>query len=297
MEKVTIPEWLQKTGDDFCPSCKVGRGKGFLEKNIETIAAFLKEILEPEGYTNKNGLLQKIDPRAKLFGILLLTIAAAVLKNAIALMGILLLVVMLVKTSKIPFSLLLRRTLPVFIFTLILIFPTMFSFVTPGDVILPMFSINHHAVYISRQGLEGIAILLLRVEAMASLVTVFMLATSYPDIFRALQNLPAPKVFVAALSMTFRYIIVLMKIAEDSHIAKKARTIKPSTLKQGRGWLADRIWLIMEKSLETADGVYMAMTARGFAGDVKTMTAFEMRARDYVWVGFSIFIFLLAIQV
>src|SRR3989304_2188212 len=50
MEKVNIPEWLKKTGDDFCPSCAVGRGKGFVEKNIEAIASFIKEVLEPEGF-------------------------------------------------------------------------------------------------------------------------------------------------------------------------------------------------------------------------------------------------------
>jgi energy-coupling factor transporter transmembrane protein EcfT len=52
----------------------------------------------------------------------------------------------------------------------------------------------------------------------------------------------------------------------------------------------------MERSLETAESIYLAMTARGFSGEVKTMTAFKMKGRDYAWMGFAIFIFLLSVQ-
>lgn len=294
MEKVNIPEWLKKTGEDFCPSCASGRGKGFVEKNLEAIASFLKEVLLPEGFANKSGLLQAIDPRAKLLGVILLVIAAAMLRNISALAGFAALAAVLAAVSRITASALLKRLRPVLFFTFVLVLPTAFNFITAGDPVINLFSINHHDLYISRQGLEGMAMLLLRVAAMVSLVSLFMLTTTYPDVFRALQSFPIPKIFVAALSMTFRYIMVLIKVAEDSHLAKQARTIKPSTVKESRGWLANRIWLIMERSLETAEDVYLAMTARGFSGEIKTVTVFEMKGRDYGWLGFSIFILLLA---
>lgn len=296
MEKgIKIPEWLKKTGAP-CSCCAIGRSKGFLEKNLEAIASFLKEALEPEGFANKRGLLQAIDPRAKLLGMILLVIAAAMLKDMSALAGFVALAAVLAAASKITASALLKRVWPVLFFTFVLVLPTAFNFITAGDPVINLFSVNHHDLYISRQGLEGMAILLLRVAAMVSLVSLFMLTTTYPDVFRALQSFPIPKIFVAALSMTFRYIMVLIKVAEDSHLAGKARTIKPSTVKESRGWLANRIWLIMERSLEMAEDVYLAMTARGFSGEVKTMAAFEMNGRDYGWIGFSMFVLLLAVQ-
>ncbi|MBI3754300.1 MAG: cobalt ECF transporter T component CbiQ [Deltaproteobacteria bacterium] len=297
MEKgIKIPDWLKSAGAP-CSCCAIGRGKGFIEKNIEAIASFIKEVLLPEGFANKNGLLQAIDPRAKLLGVILLVIAAAMLKNIPALAGFVALAAVLAAFSKITASALLKRVWPVLFFTFVLVLPTAFNFITAGDpVTITSFSVNHHDLYISRQGLEGITVLLLRVAAMVSLVSLFMLTTNYPDVFRALQSFPIPKIFVAALSMTFRYIMVLIKIAEEGHLARKARTIKPSTVRESRGWLANRIWLIMERSLEMAEDVYLAMTARGFSGEVKTMTAFEMKGRDYAWIGFAIFVFLLSVQ-
>jgi len=198
--------------------------------------------------------------------------------------------------SQISINVLLKRVLPMLIFTLFLIFPAVFSFITPGTVVLEILRMDDFNLYISKEGLEGVSLLLLRVMLMVSLLSLSLLTTGYPDIFRALQSFPIPRFFITALSMTFRYIIVLLKVAEDSHLARKARTIKPLTLKEGQGWLASRMWFIMERSMQLAEGTYLAMTARGFTGEVKTVSVFEMRGRDYVWIGFAIFVLLLAVQ-
>src|SRR3989337_3741990 len=123
MEKVNIPEWLKKTGDDFCPSCAVGRGKGFIEKNIAAIASFIKEVLEPEGFANKNGLLQQIDPRARLLGILLFMLTAALLKSALSIILLLSLVILMAAASRVNAMILLKRALPGLLFTLFLVLP------------------------------------------------------------------------------------------------------------------------------------------------------------------------------
>ena len=296
MEKVNIPEWLKKTGGTSYPCCNMGRGRGFIEKNIEAIASFIKEVLEPEGFANKNGLLQQIDPRARLLGILLFMVTAALLKSVVSIIVLLSLVILVAVASRVNAMVLLKRALPILIFTFFLVLGVGFNFITPGTAVVTIFKWDTFYLYISKQGLEGIAVFLLRVGTMVSLLSLFMLTTSYPDAFRALQSFPIPKLFVTALSMTFRYIMVLIKVAEDSHLARKARTIKPLTLKQGHGWLASRIWLILERSLEMAEDVYLAMTARGFMGEVKTMATFEIKGRDYIWIGFAIFILLLSMQ-
>lgn len=297
MEKgIKIPDWLKTTGAAAYPCCSIGRGKGFIEKNIEAIASFIKEVLLPEGFTNNNGLLQQIDPRARLLGILAFMLTAALLKDALSIILLLSLVILMAAASKVNATVLLKRALPVLIFTFFLVLPAAFNFINPGAPVITISGRGAFPLYISKQGLEGMAVFLLRVGTMVSLLSLFMLTTAYPDVFRALQSFPIPKIFVAALSMTFRYIMVLLKVAEDSHLARKARTIKPSTVQESRGWLASRIWLIMERSMETAEDVYLAMTARGFSGEVKTMTVFKMNGRDYGWIGFSLFVLLLAVQ-
>jgi len=298
MEKgIKMFDWLKKTEADLCPYCSVGSGRGFIEKNIEAMMSFFKEVLEPESFSKRRGMFQAIDPRARLLGTLLFIVSAALLKGSLLITGLLFIVAALSLASRINVIILLRKIFPVLAFTFLLVLPTMFNFITPGTVIVKIVSLGDFDLYISREGLENISVFLLRVAAMASLLSLFILTTGYPDIFRALWGFPIPKLFVTALSMTFRYIIVLIKVAENSHIARKARTITPLTLKEGRGWLASQIWFIMQRSMEIAEGVSLAMAARGFTGEVKTMSSFEMKGLDYLWIGFAMFMLLLSAQV
>src|SRR3989344_185785 len=290
--RVNIPQWLGQANLSSCTSCATGKGQGFIEKNLAVIASFLKEVLESEGFANRKGLLQTIDPRARLSGVLMLIISGAILKSAMPLIVLLVFAFMAAIASRVNLSVLIRRVVPVAIFTFFLVLPSAFNFISHGTPVLRIFRWDSYGLYITAEGLEGIYIFLLRVVSMTSILSLFVLTTGYPDIFRALQSFPIPRFFIAALSMTFRYIIVLIRIAEDSHLAKKARTIKPLTLKEGYGWLASRIWLMMER----AEGIHLAMAARGFNGDVKTMRVFEMKGRDYVCVGFAVFMLLLAVQ-
>src|SRR3989344_1987258 len=120
MEKVNIPEWLKKTSGTSCPCCNIGRGKGFVEKNIEAIASFIKEVLEPEGFANKNGLLQQIDPRARLLSILAFMVTAALLKSALSIILLLSLVILMAAASRVNAMVLFKRILPVIVFTFFL---------------------------------------------------------------------------------------------------------------------------------------------------------------------------------
>lgn len=289
-----LPEWLRGDLSTLPPTSPRGMvRKGFIEKNLVGIVGFLRDVLEPEGFANKKGLLQAIDPRARLFGILLLIITGAILKGVIPIIGLLSVIIVMAVASRVAISALLKRVLPVFIFTIFLALLAAFNIITPGAVIFPIWG---HELYISREGLEVVSILSLRVMAMVSLAILLLLTTGQVNIFRALQGLPIPKIFVTVMAMAFRYILVLIRIAEDVHMARKARMVKPSTVREGQGWLASRVWFIMERSMGMVEGVYLAMTARGFTGDVKTMDAFEMKARDYVWIGFTLFLLLLAVQ-
>lgn len=290
---VKVPSWLGEATPIPFPPSTVGKRKGFIEKNLTGIAFFLRGVLDPEGFTNKKGLLQAIDPRARLFGILLLIITGAILKGLIPILGLLVITIVMAIASRVTVSALLKRVLPIFIFTIFLALPSSFNIITPGAVIFPVFG---QKLYISMEGLEVLSILSLRVMAMVSLVTLLLLTTGQANIFRSLQGLPIPKVFVTVMAMAFRYILLLIRIADDVHMARKARTVKPSSAREAQGWLASRVWFIMERSMEMADGIHLAMTARGFTGDVKTIEAFEMKARDYIWIGVTVFVFLLSIQ-
>lgn len=299
MEKeieIKLPEWLRDTPSLSCPPYRIVEGRGFIEKNLKDIVSFFKKIFEPSEFADKMGLLQIIDPRARVFGILLLILSAAIQKNIIALIGSLLLVLILTVVSKISISVLLKRVLPIFLFTIFMTLPVVFNFIMTGTPVLTIIKIYGHEFYVSKEGIKNISLISLRVVSMASYITLLLLTTGYANIFKTLRYFPIPKIFVTAFAMTFRYILVLVRVAEDSHLSRKSRTIKPATLKEAQSWLSARICFIIERSIDTAENVYLAMKARGFTGEIKTLTVFEMRGRDYLWIGFSMFILLLATQ-
>jgi cobalt/nickel transport system permease protein len=47
-------------------------------------------------------------------------------------------------------------------------------------------------------------------------------------------------------------------------------------------WVGGRMGYTLIRSLDTSEKVHMAMTSRGFNGDVKIMQEFKMRNRDYI---------------
>jgi energy-coupling factor transporter transmembrane protein EcfT len=117
------------------------------------------------------------------------------------------------------------------------------------------------------------------------------LTTGQTDFFRALSALPVPAFFTTALFMTFRYVFTLLKITEDSVLARRSRTITGTAPAEKRHWAASRLAYLLRRSLATAGEVSLAMTSRGFAGKVRTIPAPPPGAGDMAWVGFAAFVF------
>jgi cobalt/nickel transport system permease protein len=52
---------------------------------------------------------------------------------------------------------------------------------------------------------------------------------------------------------------------------------------------------LMSKSFKTSNDVYQAMVARGFTGDVYTISDFQMRDEDWLFVSASVVILAVAL--
>jgi cobalt/nickel transport system permease protein len=94
--------------------------------------------------------------------------------------------------------------------------------------------------------------------------------------------------------MTRRYLLILLKIAEDAALARRSRTIDAAAVKDSRGWFSSRASLLLKRSLRTAEDVTMAMASRGFTGRLKTNSAGRLKGWDLVWIGCASFIFFLS---
>jgi cobalt/nickel transport system permease protein len=81
--------------------------------------------------------------------------------------------------------------------------------------------------------------------------------------------------------MAYRYIFLLMDMVREMYVAKKARTIMSRSMFEEQKWVGGRMGYTLIRSIDMSEKVHMAMTSRGFNGDVKVMQQFKMKNRDY----------------
>jgi cobalt/nickel transport system permease protein len=157
-------------------------------------------------------------------------------------------------------------------------------FTIPGETLmtLPMFGID-----ISVEGAIRFASVATRSWISVQAAILLVILTKFTDLMWGLQGLHTPSILVSVAGFTYRYLDVLRSEASRLRTARKARS---ATLSGSRGggsflWRA-RVtgWMVgslMIRSLERSERIYNAMLARGYSGDVKTLTRFELRSRDY----------------
>ncbi|MBI5642134.1 MAG: cobalt ECF transporter T component CbiQ [Deltaproteobacteria bacterium] len=296
MASVKLPDWFKEASGRPCAKGDSFATPGFLEKNMENIASFMRDAVASEEYASRPGALQSLTPKARIGGMLALVAACSLTAHILVLAGALLMVAAATIVSGVGFYALIKRVLPSLIFTAALVAPVFFSFITPGTDIFD-FAISGVKVSVTREGLSVGFFLIMRVGVMVALISLLLLTTRQTDFFKGLRDLHVPSFFVTALYMTFRYIFILVKTVEDATFARKSRTITRTGLKESQRWAASRITLLLKKSLNMAEEVNMAMASRGFTGRIKSFKSPSMRKRDYLWLFFTIFFLFLSFGV
>ena len=151
-------------------------------------------------------------------------------------------------------------------------------FITPGD---PVFSLPVLHLVVSAQGLRTAALVVLRVETAVTFTTVLVLCTPWNHILKSLRWLRLPAEVVTMVAMTHRYVFLLIETANQMFESRKSRTIGEWTDPDKRRMTARTAGVLLSKSIELSHDVYLAMVSRGFQGEVRVLTDFQMRLRDY----------------
>ena len=105
---------------------------------------------------------------------------------------------------------------------------------------------------------------------------------------KAVRSLGVPQIYVQTLSMALRYLLLLCRIAEEIYTAKKSRTLRAGRIGAERSWVAGQAATLFTRSLQLSSEVHRAMIARGYRGEIKILNTFQVRTRDYLWLGFCI---------
>ncbi len=251
-----------------------------VERTLADLSHTMEQSLFAEELARQKGLLQSLDPRVKVLGILALLLAVSLSRSLAVIAGLYVVALLLAWASSIPMGFFIKRVwllLP--FFTGMIALPAFF--ITPGPplVQLPL------GLVITRTGAQTALFLLLRVSTSVSLAILLVLTTPWNGVLKALSVLRVPDAFILILGMTYRYIYLLLHTTSDMFLSRQSRIIGRMSAADERRMIAATAGTLLSKSLHLSSEVYLAMQSRGFRGHPRTMDTFRMRPRDWLWGG------------
>lgn len=269
---------------------------GFLGKTLSDITHALERSIFSEEQARLPGVLQQIDPRVKLIALLALIVVVALLRHLPVILGIYFLALALAAVSRLPLQSFLKRTLiGIPLFAAVVALPSLFMI--PGRELAGFQLTEGVRLAISDNGLHSAALLVARVAASVSLALLLVLTTRWADLLKSLQALHVPQAFVMVLGMTYRYLFLLLHLTNDMFLARASRTVGHTTGRQDRRWMASTGGALVGKSLKMSEDVYMAMVARGFAGEIRSIDNFKTRDCDWLFAGMVLVLASVALMV
>jgi len=252
--------------------------RGAIASTLVGLSTALGNALVSETIARKPGLLQSLDPRVKLTGLLALVLAAALSHRIGVILALWLGATVLGLLSRVSLPTLATRVwLAVLLFTGVIALPALF--LTPGT---PVLSSPDGKLHITEQGIVAATLLITRVETAATLTTLLALTTPWMQILKSLRSFGVPQEFVMMLNMTHRYIFVLAESASQMLESRNSRTVGILSSAAQRAIVARTACVLMGKSIELGNDVYLAMQSRAFRGDTKLLTGFRMTWRDFL---------------
>jgi cobalt/nickel transport system permease protein len=259
------------------------KARGVVERSLGSFVDGLKHTFEAEEVAKKRGLLQGLDPRIKIFAILPLILIAALAKQLRVIVALFFFAILLALLSRIPlFTLAKRIWLAVLAFTGVISVPALF--LTPGQAI---YTVPLAGWTVTMQGLRAAAYLITRAETAATFSALVVLCTPWVKVLKALRALRLPAVLVVILGMTYRYIFLLLRTAHDMFEARKSRMVGRLEGRELRRVATASAGVLMSKTLQLSEDVYLAMQSRGFRGEVYILD--EFRTSWFDWVMLPLF--------
>jgi len=283
-QRPTTPEWLVRGESAMCPCGCIGRRKkgSFVEKTLNGGAALMRQVMFSEDVAAQAGLLQRLDPRAKIVGLVVLLVTASVLHNIASLIAMYLLALVVAAASRLPLGFFVKRVwLFIPVFTLVVVLPATFSIVTPGEVVVQLWTWRGKPEGLTEQGLTSACLVVLRVAVSISLVVLMTLTTPWVKLLSALRALGVSRIFVLVIGMCYRYVFLLLGSVTEMYESRKSRRVGAVRHdRSARSFVTSSAGALFGKAHHLSEEVHQAMVARGYRGDAKTLQGFRLRTVD-----------------
>ncbi len=239
----------------------------------------------------QQSLIGKLDPRFKIFTLILFSFLVVFSIHFQVLIVYLLLAVVLFFLSKAKLLTLLRRVLPVFFFVLILaVIMPLTAPIRSDDLVIVFepiewFRLNLTVLLVvAKIGLKAFTVLLL--------MPIMLETSPYPVTIAAIKRLGLPESIAQMLILSYRYIFVFRDEASRMFRSMKLRGFKLKTNIRTFYVLGNFLGILFVRSYERTQRIYEAMVAKGYKGTFPTLATFKTKRLDIVFtaVGLTVII-------
>jgi energy-coupling factor transporter transmembrane protein EcfT len=109
-----------------------------------------------------------------------------------------------------------------------------------------------------------------------------VMTTPWIQVMKSMRIVGVPTTVVVILGMTYRYIFLMLQSASDMFEARQSRVIGTLSSADARRLASATVGVLLSKSFQLSNDVYLAMLSRGFRGEVYTLDEFRLGRNDYI---------------
>jgi cobalt/nickel transport system permease protein len=286
-----LPEWYNQRAQCSVAAAPWPTARAGLALR-RAVAAFGEALArEVAGAPSRPGSwLSRLDARSKTAAAVVLIVVVTFLHSLWLIGAMLAVTLTLSLTNGIDGRRLGRVLLGAPLFSLLVILPATLNLVTDGPPLLALWHPGPGArfgpwelpavIAITRPGVIVAARFLLRVLSCLTLAFLLVATTGPDDLLNGLRRLGMPRAFGMVLTMMQRYVGVLLRAAQEIHLAKISRSIAAGPLRGEQAWVAAGMGSLFRRTRRLAEEVHEAMLSRGYDGDLQVAAPARWGLRD-----------------
>lgn len=222
--------------------------------------------------------VQRWDPRVKILSLGFFIFVVALLKTLPVAVASLLIAVIIIKITNIPFHFVANSIKVIVIF--LAPFFLMLPFSYPGEAAFHIIGLPF-----AWEGFR-LSVLIFTKAAAIVLTTNAIFGSARFDISMiALQNLKCPKILVQMILFTYRYIFVFIDEIKRMEKAMRSKGFVMGANMNTLRTMGNFVGALLIRSFERTSRVYSAMLSKGYEGELHSMVSFKTQGKDFVKAG------------
>lgn len=293
MTVLRIPSWLRTV--ENVDIATAGPDRSVFERTQRVFRRITRSAYTGILFWQRRGFLQRLDPRIRVTGLLLLLGTGLFLDehaSLLVLLGLSLVLAVISSISPVQFAVRAWTVVP--LITILIALPAALNLFTDGEPLLVLYRSDHplaigplripQIVSVTREGMDTLLYLVMRATASVSYITLIGLSTPWSELLGYLAWLKIPQFVILLLGLTQRFLFLFVKIVFDLIEARLTRTYALETTRAKFSFATSRIGFLACKAIVLSRELNQALESRGFSGRGRPVPDIALTRLDVVWV-------------